>query len=259
MRRGRESGQAMIETAIVMPLFVFIILGTIQLGLMHQARLLTKYAAFKAVRAGSLYHAKKEVMQRAALAVLLPMVSEDRGGRDFMKKTSNATEYAQHIMDGDVMANMVGMSSGIPIADVTICGPTKAKQSFGNTQYGVSFDDPDTGTGGSWETFQRTKLSVQVTFNYRMPIPFANMMLYNIVRGQEKADLLWVTRTGPDATQLKANISRPMHDSYAQSGQGYVLPIRASYTMRMMSDLYPDESGFEIPQDNECVVPFAKQ
>ncbi len=37
----------MVETAIVMPLFVFIMLGTLQLGLMHQAHAMTKYAAYK--------------------------------------------------------------------------------------------------------------------------------------------------------------------------------------------------------------------
>ena len=42
----KDSGQAFVETAITMPLFVFVILGTLQLGLMHQAHALTKYAAY---------------------------------------------------------------------------------------------------------------------------------------------------------------------------------------------------------------------
>src|SRR5882672_3137010 len=76
----RDSGQAFVETALTMPLFVFVILGTLQLGLMHQAHALTKYAAYKAVRAGALRHAKKDVMERAAVAVLLPMISWQRDG-----------------------------------------------------------------------------------------------------------------------------------------------------------------------------------
>ena len=71
----RQSGQAAVETAIVMPLFVFIILGLLQLGLMHQAHLMAKYASYKAVRAGSLNRGDKEVMRRAALAVLLPLTN----------------------------------------------------------------------------------------------------------------------------------------------------------------------------------------
>src|SRR5688572_13227446 len=68
-------GQAAVETAIVMPLFVFTLLGLLQLGLLHQARLLTKYAAYKAVRSGSINRAKVDVMENAAIAVMLPMLS----------------------------------------------------------------------------------------------------------------------------------------------------------------------------------------
>ena len=99
---------------------------------------------------------------------------------------------------------------------------------------------------------------VEVTFNYRLPIPFANMLIYRIVRGQEQADMLWLMRLGSEATQLKARESRAMYDAMADAHLGYVLPLRASYAMRMMSDLYPDKNGFELPSNNECTVPFAK-
>ncbi len=50
---NRESGQALVEAALTLPLTVFLILGTLQLFLLLQARTLTEYAAFLAVRKGS--------------------------------------------------------------------------------------------------------------------------------------------------------------------------------------------------------------
>ena len=42
---GRQSGQAMVEAALSLPLVVFLVLGTLQLFLMLQARVLAQYAA----------------------------------------------------------------------------------------------------------------------------------------------------------------------------------------------------------------------
>jgi len=54
MRKPRsactESGQATVEAALTLPLTVFLVLGTVQMFLLLQARLLTEYAAFRAVR-----------------------------------------------------------------------------------------------------------------------------------------------------------------------------------------------------------------
>ena len=52
MTRNKESGQAMVETAIIIPLFIFILLGILQMGLIYQAKVLLKYAAYRAARTG---------------------------------------------------------------------------------------------------------------------------------------------------------------------------------------------------------------
>ena len=41
------------EAALTLPLVVFLILGTLQLFMMLQGRIMAEYAVFKAVRAGS--------------------------------------------------------------------------------------------------------------------------------------------------------------------------------------------------------------
>ncbi|MFP2933995.1 TadE/TadG family type IV pilus assembly protein, partial [Pyxidicoccus sp. 3LG] len=173
----RESGQAAVESALILPLFVFLILGTLQLGLMHQARLMTKYAAYKAVRAGSLHNANMKKMERAAVAVLLPLVSRGSNGAETLKTINSASDFqAKWGWDG-VKDNMMS-DAQVPFAQVVICGPLSSELPGGARE--VDFDDPAMTASEDWAQGQRTKLRIQVTFNYRMPIPFANMVIFNI-------------------------------------------------------------------------------
>src|SRR5258707_992557 len=54
---GGEGGQAMVEAAFVLPLTVALILCTIQITQLQQARVLVEYAAFNAARAGIVQNA----------------------------------------------------------------------------------------------------------------------------------------------------------------------------------------------------------
>lgn len=261
----RDAGQAMVETAITMPLFVFIMLGTLQLGLMHQAHALTKYAAYKAVRAGAMNHAKKEVMELAAAAVLIPMVSWQDNGIETVSPITDGASWTAKLMEARIRSQATQMK----IADVKVCGPTKqtARGTGGISTEAVAaaqevqFDAPWVPKNTGWRDSERNKLRVEVTFNYRLPIPFANGMIYWITRGQEDSELLWVTRTGEEQTQLKDRLlsERARYDAMARAKLGYVLPIRATYTMKMMSDLYPNgNSDFELPDKNTCTIPWAR-
>jgi hypothetical protein len=260
MRRAKagrgESGQAMVETAIVMPLFVFIILGMFQLSLMHQARYVTKYAAYKAARAGSLHRAKKVAMEDAALAVLLPMAGRptpdgavrNTGGADAYTSAWGAAKNNQQY--------------GFPVAEVTVCHPRRS-----NIAAKDDFDDHLAVSGNNakdWKPFDRSKLMVQVTFYYRMFIPFANGVLWWITYGKENPELLRVTRLArtkgntPQQTEHRAGINskRTVQELAKLADQKvYILPIRASYAVRMHSNVLDNE----LPTRNECQVPWKKR
>jgi len=262
---SRNSGQALIETALVMPLFVFIILGTLQLSLMHQAHAMTKYAAYKAVRTGSIRSAKTDAMERAAVAVLLPMISfTKKDGHESIKPITDAFSYG--VKATELLPNRMPPLFVLKYVEVKICGPLiknarntqgidPVAQKAGNE---VQFDAPRTVTKMDWLASEATKLRVEVTFNYRLPIPFANMMIYWITRGQEDAELMWVMRMSEKQTELTDHqwSERFVYDEIARNEHDYILPIRATYAMRMMSDLYPDKSGFELPKENTCHIPF---
>ncbi len=58
-----------------MPLVVFLVLGTLQLFMMLQARIMAQYAVYKAVRSGSLMHGDCEAMTHTALVALMPTIT----------------------------------------------------------------------------------------------------------------------------------------------------------------------------------------
>lgn len=252
-RGSRDSGQAAIESAITLPLFVFLILGILQLGLMHQARLMTKYAAYKAVRAGSLHHANLQKMERAALAVLLPMVSRDTGGGESIKPTHAAEDFSSKWNWSQVLANKMD-EADLPYVQVTICGPVKGN--FPGNPREVNFDAPAYAVNDDWEKGQRTKLRIQVTFNYRLPIPFANWVIWNAARNRE---VPWLMRMGKAKGEQRTFQDARGQDLYAGLAERgiYAHPIRATYTMRMQSNFLPQKAGHELPQENKCVFPFS--
>lgn len=71
-RPERESGQAAVESALVLPVLILLSLGILQLAMLQQARLMTDYAAFQAARAGIVWNGSSERMTDAAFVSLLP-------------------------------------------------------------------------------------------------------------------------------------------------------------------------------------------
>jgi hypothetical protein len=77
----------MIESAIVIPLMTFLILGVLQLAMIQHARIMTEYAAFNAARAGIVWNADPWIMENAAIVSLLPTyenLGKDAGMHDPM-------------------------------------------------------------------------------------------------------------------------------------------------------------------------------
>ncbi len=121
-----QSGQALVETAITMPLFVFLMLGLLQLSLMNQARYMAKYAAYKAARAGSIHNASRQKMENAALGVLMPFVGN--AVYDTFYKTDTKVSYSTSFGLAYASNKRNNYTShGIsPVVEVTICGPSSA-------------------------------------------------------------------------------------------------------------------------------------
>jgi hypothetical protein len=226
----REAGQAAVETAVVMPMMVFIVLALIQLGLIAQARAMAKYAAYRAVRVGAMNNADPQKMEAAALFYLAPVLATPTGARsnqhldrgahsEVILSTTNPTDLVEKFTTLQQNNDLV---PGLKQVAVVICGPIGSeldgssstplpdpiRRSDQDYFYGVGspdevdFDDPKSSSDMLGEISDnkpmvttlrahlRTKLRIQVQLHYRMPIPFANWLLAKAYMGMELPAIL---------------------------------------------------------------------
>jgi len=83
--RRSETGQVMVETAITMPVMIFLVLGGLQIMMLQHGRIMTEYAAYNAVRAGIVNNGDWGVMQNAAVIGSLPLYARTDTPREFAK------------------------------------------------------------------------------------------------------------------------------------------------------------------------------
>jgi hypothetical protein len=269
--RGNE-GQAAVETAIVMPMNVFLLLGLIQFGLIAQARVMAKFAAYRAVRVGAMQHADRDKMRTAALFTLAPVLSttyQSYGktspvkGAEIIGDSSDGNKLAAKWSKLRTEDTEMQSSLQLHYVDVEVCGPLKNDlsgediQQLNNNlgdQNEVDFDDPRVATEDGeyaqsvkgFKKFMRTKLRIQVQLNYRMPIPFANWIISSAMLGSELPQVLRMDDR-PNATQNKS-IYRFYQVLSANQKGVYLVPINVSYAMRMQSNF--DMNA--LPTQNNC-------
>ncbi|MHB8874332.1 MAG: pilus assembly protein, partial [Myxococcaceae bacterium] len=192
-------------------------------------------------------------MEDAALAVLLPLVSEPAaGGAEKIMPVNGAAAFKRKwdVMKGS--QNNLMPDASLKYAEVTICGPTTQALSSGSGE--VDFDDPALGGAADWQKSESTKLRVQVTFNYRMAIPFANMVIHRAARDQDLPYVLRMVNTPGGASYVPLVEKANQYTQIAKDKKIYIMPIRATYTMRMQSAIFVNQAP--IPSDNLCIFPF---
>lgn len=228
-----QSGQAAVEAALTLPLTVFLILGTLQLFLLLQARVLTEYAAFRAVRTGVVKHGDCEAMTHAAIAALLPAFartdSPDALGAAF--RAHREGQY-QPRLDRGFSGTIVWVVRDSPrLSDIS---PTEEED----------FDDPE--RYRSVDDVMR--LEARIVFWYPLRIPFADWVMTRMflahmgLRDYSAAEPLQPVHTaewrqGVNAFPLEAAIRQELLERVDR--KEYVFPLQASHVMRMMTPPRP--------------------
>lgn len=264
----RQTGQAAVETAIVMPLMVFLVLGLLQMNLVYQARMVAEYAAYKAVRNGALNNANKTAMRNAAISALLPTISNPMPGEiASVGKSSTGMKWVEKYLFATLLGGKYMSTPFMDIVEVEICNPSTEIIPDSDLIDGkeLDFDDPaasslvTTGSRSqnSVDKLRRGRLSIQLTYNYNMPIPFANWVIWQIQNGSHIVDTL---RLKPKPRFGLPEI--PKIDKYYMAGSDfnpmkqYYMPIRVDYSMRMQSNLFvkSTDSNYKLPTEHggEC-------
>ncbi|MFL5348471.1 MAG: TadE/TadG family type IV pilus assembly protein [Hyalangium sp.] len=212
------------ESAITLPMVVFLVLGTLQLFLMLHARIMTQYAAFRATRAGSVSQGNCERMKHAAIAALLPTVtrtdSPARLGSAFKKFKDN--DYA---------------AAGLP--------------NFTDKMIWLIRENPTNIGGGEDVDFDQgggpMRLEMRLVYWYPMQIPFANWVMTKMFRAEfaiedyTASNPLLEAEKNADWVAGKNTMEGLIRGEYANRSQKeYVFPIATSYSMRMMTPAKPE-------------------
>jgi hypothetical protein len=260
----RESGQATVEAALVMPVMVCLALCILQLSALQQARILTEYAAFCAARVGVVWSGSNERMHDAAMVALLPTLgrTESLGRLSETWQTAQALdERLQRALISGLekklppvfeAANLLGMvrvdtlnpagyaelgsiwnlRGGAAWKELDLDGPDSFPEAPGLERhlprfYDLSREDP------SQVAYRRaTVLSIRVRYLYEMRVPLANWLLF----------ACWVAaRSG---VELEGPLDRTTGEGLGKGAPGiHVEQGLATVTAREMQILWRLASG----------------
>lgn len=226
-RRHRERGQAAVETAIVLPMMVFMLLGLLQMTLAYQARLVNEYAAFKVARAASVYRLDCDRMVRAGLMALIPTISRVGDGKE-PDPRPRYLATARKVL-GDNKPPNAGVSIPLIWVDYRV------------TNFRDTFDD-------QLEPNQiPMKVHVRLAYFWEYRIPFANWIISRVWLSSQTGEA-WATGADP-ITPVRGTPGRVTAARQVSPDVGiarlaitknyFTVPLVSTWTMRMMSDPLP--------------------
>ncbi len=239
-----ESGQAAVEAALTLPLTIFLILGTMQLFMMLQGRIMAEYAAFEAVRAGSRHHGNCEMMMQAGLAALLPNVVSYLGkgtqGGSPAEKLGEA--FRARFSGGDAKFTEMDYTKssfgGQSLAGESIFWLARPLPTNVSGAEDLSFDAPS-GDGGGM------RLEARLIYWFPLRIPFADWVMTRMfmahfgIQDYNNANPLIPAEkaAGWTAAGSPPNLDSLIRQKYQSmvTNKQYVFPIQATYGMRMMT------------------------
>lgn len=234
----RDSGQAVVETAITLPLTVFMVLGTLQLFMMLQGRLMAEHAAFKAVRAGVVNHGSCDVMKHAAIMAVLPSFNSYLGtgtpgatpeaklAEAFRRRANNKYDAA---LDAGHTREIVWIFRNRPLqTEVTATAEE-------------DFDDPDSQVHGGNPAIGY-RLEIRLVYWFPMRIPFANWVMATAFRayfglGDYTGYMDPLSPASKTRWQAGAALPADVTAEYLTrfNAKQFSFPIQTTYAMRMMT------------------------
>jgi len=231
-----DSGQAAVEASLTMPLVVFLLLGTLQLFMILQARILAQHAVFKATRAGSVMHGNCDAMVHTAIVTLLPSITRTDGPLSLANAFFNRRN--NRYLDGAPQhrGQIVEIFRDSPLAGTIL--PTSAEDN--------RFDQPPT----------LERLDVRMIYWYRLKIPFADWVMSKMflahfnLRAYDDVNPLMPTQGRAGWTGTSGFAAEPWPGGSPGAnmrtwagGGAYMFPIRVTASMRMMTPPRRSEFG----------------
>lgn len=209
----RCSGQAIVEYIILFPVLLLLILGTIQIALIYQAKFTLNYAAFMGARQGALKNANMTAIKDGVAMGMTPL---------FMRWNGTGTPGLVSLTKARIIAAIEVFNP--KTAKVEIISPTqKALDDLKGSGSEIPNDNLfyRSGTGDGMSIQDANLLKIRVTYCVKLVVPFANRVIYSLSQGisgmQNLAHEFFWTPTTPAPTT--PNLCTELSDMYAQLRQ----------------------------------------
>lgn len=242
----RESGQAAVETAITMPLALFLVLGITQLFMLMQGRLFAEHAAYMAARVGAVQRGNCEAMRHAAVLALLPnfqtfLGGGTSGGSDGEKLVNAFRVHADGLYHGDAPSDL-DYPHTRAIVWLYRLSPRYADINNLSADVEQDFDSPD--NNAAQRDLYYT-LRVRAVYWYPLRVPFANWVMAAMFRSYFAIQphngvnpLVPVRRSNWSSGPASLGAFAAEFNTRYQAKQ-YAFPVVGTASMRMMTPPWP--------------------
>ncbi|HEX5747885.1 MAG TPA: TadE/TadG family type IV pilus assembly protein [Archangium sp.] len=233
LSRDGQSGQAAVESALVLPLMVFLGLGLLQLTQMQQAKLMTEYAAYCAARSGIVWNGNAERMRDAALVAVLPTLGRTDAPPELARTWTRARLLDEMLRRLPWPTRDTGVPdsvNGAPLSGL-VRVDTVSPSGFSPKRGELEFDGPE---GLAEEVYREaTVLSVRVRYWYELRVPFANQLVFTA---------WWAANAGAGPSHQRGYATLHRRELGVLRGlaadRRYFLPLTATYSLRMQSNFH---------------------
>lgn len=235
----KRRGQALVETALALPLCVFACLAILQLTSIQRARVYVEYAVQVAARTGIVWNGNISRMRDAALLALLPTVgkadspealtstwkraslAEALDGPGLVKVSVSSPEEVGH------MGAVWNVPGGAGWQELDFDGPDTFIPHAELDRHYPSFLDSGPSSPSQKRHRRATLLPVQIEYLYEMKVPVANAAFFWGVYARRQAS--GGARSGEQAELAARTRGSPPR---------YYLKLQSEYVMRMQSNVY---------------------
>ena len=230
---GRQ-GQAMVELLIVLPLMGLLILGAIQFALIYQVKTTLNFAAYEAVRAGTLDHASFDAVRYGFTRGLAPLYSFSSTDS---KKDQIAAFDAARIKVQEELDNRIIRIERINPAeeDFKKFAPGGGSIPNDNLRYRPSGTADGTQKDRKGSIQNANLLHLRFTYWYPLYVPLINNLIFK--------QFICCTETDSDDPD---RICRWQNDIICSQDTPRI-PITAVAAMRMQTSVAPDK-GYNCKQ-----------
>ena len=150
-KTNSKKGQALVEFAIVLPVYILFLACFLQVSLLVHAKFLVNYASFCAARAAVVSRADQGRMEQAALIALSPLYGN----------TQSETGIVQALAKANI-------DKGMGFVSVSILNNPSPVNRYNQVQSVMQL------------TQDEKVLKVKVTCKYKLVVPLANWMIFNL-------------------------------------------------------------------------------